>query len=260
MAKINSEMIHSEEDLARLLEQIAANAWPPRERADLGNWRLRANDGVTRRANSVLAAGAFPEGDWLEAIEGFYRNRGISPCFQVSNSSPSELDGILEHRGYSAFMQCFMMVASCEEILKRTEQITSWSAKFALEVDDGWLDDFLVLEDFPNERKESYRSIFKGIMVPKCFVSVLENGERIGLASAVLERGWAGISNVIVDPRHRRKGVAGSIFRALCEWSLAQGAQHIYLQVLRKNAGALDLYNKLGFSVVSEYHYRIHND
>lgn len=258
MAKISK--VHYSEELYRSLEQLAANAWPPRERADLGEWRLRAHDGITRRGNSVLAAGPFPEGDWLNEVEVFYRSRGIPPCFQVSDSSPGELDKMLELRDYSVIMQCFMMVASCEEILRCTEQSPSWDARFDLEMDDCWLDEFITMEEFPTERKGAYGSIFAGINGPKCFAVLLEDGERIGLGTVAIEKGWGGISNVIVDSRHRRKGVAIALIRALTQWSVEQGAQHIYLQVLRKNTAAVDLYQKLGFSVISAYHYRVHKE
>ncbi|GGH37151.1 GNAT family N-acetyltransferase [Paenibacillus segetis] len=259
MAKI-SELIYSEE-LYRSLEHLAANAWPPREQADLGNWRLRAHEGVTRRGNSVLTAGPFPEGDWLEEVERFYRNRGILPCFQVSDSSPPELDKILELKDYAVIMQCFMMVASCEEILRCTAaQNLSWNTMFNQEINDLWLDDFIEMEEFPEDRRSAYGSIFAAIKDPKCFAALLEDGERIGLGTVAVENGWGGISNVVVASSHRRKGVASALIRALTEWSMEHGAGHMYLQVLRKNTAAVDLYQKLGFSAVSSYHYRVHKE
>jgi hypothetical protein len=38
------------------IEELAANAVPPAIAQELDGWRLRCNSGVTRRANSVLAA------------------------------------------------------------------------------------------------------------------------------------------------------------------------------------------------------------
>ncbi|GJM69041.1 hypothetical protein HMSSN036_12570 [Paenibacillus macerans] len=77
------------------------------------------------------------------------------------------------------------------------------------------------------------------------------------MATAVVEAGWAGISNVVVDPRHRRKRAAARMLLALAAWSAEAGAEGMYLQVLEKNAPALELYGKLGFAAVSGYHYRI---
>ncbi|WKK72926.1 hypothetical protein Q0F99_08665 [Rathayibacter oskolensis] len=62
----------------RLLDHLAAAAWPPLERRDLGGWQLRAASGVTKRANSVLTSG--PVADAVRAIgtaEAFAAERGI---------------------------------------------------------------------------------------------------------------------------------------------------------------------------------------
>ncbi|RRJ63532.1 GNAT family N-acetyltransferase [Paenibacillus oralis] len=263
--------------LGRRLEELAASGWPPRELRPLGSWQLRANDGVTRRANSVLAAGPFPEGDWLEEVERFYRERGLPTCFHVSEYSPPELDSLLAAAGYEKVMSCLLLTASCRDIIKRAEdlglvcpamvltegaeglRITNGGVILAPEASEPWLDDFLRMEGFPESRREGYRSIFAAMPSPKAFVTIVDQGqgEPIGVATAVIEAGWAGISNVVVDPRHRRKRAAARMLITLAVWSAEAGAEGMYLQVLEKNAPALELYGKLGFSAVSGYHYRI---
>lgn len=264
--------------IGRRLEELAANGWPPRELRHLGSWQLRANDGVTRRANSVHAAGPFPGGDWLEEVERFYGERGLPACFHVSEFSPPELDSLLAAAGYEEAMRCLMLAASCREIIKRAEEsgivcpivVAVDEAEesagrrfprdgviFTPEVSEPWLDDFLRMEGFPESRRKGYKSIFAAMPPPKAFVSIVDQGEPIGVATAVIEAGWAGISNVVVDPRHRRKRAAVGMLLALAAWSAEAGAEGMYLQVLEKNAPALELYGKLGFSAVSGYHYRI---
>ncbi len=270
---MSGRMAHSA--LGHRLEELAASGWPPRESRRLGSWQLRANGGVTRRANSVLAAGPFPEGDWLEEAERFYRDRGLPPCFHVSDFSPPELDSLLAAADYEEAMHCLMLAASCREIINRaadlglvcpamaaaegTEEFrfTGTGVILAPEVSEPWLDDFLRMEGFPDSRREGYRSIFAAMPSPKAFVAIVDQGEPIGVGTAVVEAGWAGISNVIVDPRHRRKRAAARMLLALAAWSAEAGAEGMYLQVLEKNAPALELYGKLGFAAVSGYHYRI---
>lgn len=94
-------------------------------------------------------------------------------------------------------------------------------------------------------------------LAPRAFATIYEAGEPMGVATATIEAGWAGISNVVVDPRHRRKGVAGRLLHALASWAVENGAEGMYLQVLAGNAPALELYGKLGFRAVSAYHYRV---
>ena len=47
-------------ELRDLLDRLADSGWPALEREPLGEWMLRAADGVTNRANSVLTSGPMP--------------------------------------------------------------------------------------------------------------------------------------------------------------------------------------------------------
>ncbi|WP_178020018.1 GNAT family N-acetyltransferase [uncultured Paenibacillus sp.] len=245
--------------LAGTIEQLAASGWPPREIESLGAWKLRANGGVTTRANSVLAAGPFPEGDWLEAAERFYRERGLPPCFHVSETAPAELDGRLAAAGYEVSMHCLLLAANLREVLQHSAAygIGDAEVRLAARPEEPWMDEFLRMEGFPDERRAGYLAIFTAMPGPKAFAVIDEAGEPMGVATVVIEKGWAGISNVIVDPRHRRKGVAGRLLHALSSWAAENGAEGMYLQVLAGNAPALDLYGKLGFQAISAYHYRV---
>ncbi|MDU4694378.1 MAG: GNAT family N-acetyltransferase [Paenibacillus sp.] len=245
--------------LAGTIEQLAASGWPPRELESLGAWKLRANRGVTTRANSVLAAGPFPEGDWLVEVERFYRERGLPPCFHVSESSPKELDGRLAAAGYEVSMNCLLLAADLQVVLQQSAayRIGEAAVNWTTQPEEPWMEEFLRMEGFPKERRAGYLAIFTAMPEPKTFAVIAEAGEPMGVATGVIERGWAGISNVVVDPRHRRKGVAGRLLHALASWAAAPGAEGMYLQVLANNTPALELYGKLGFQAVSAYHYRV---
>ncbi|MNZ38773.1 ribosomal-protein-alanine N-acetyltransferase [compost metagenome] len=242
-----------------LLDELAANAWPPKERIDIGLWRLRALNGVTTRANSVLANGAYPTADWLEEIEDFYRKRSIKPCFQVSPASPIDLDKKLAASGYRVSMNCCMMAAPCQSVLDTVIPNKTLEFEYDLAPSEQWMDAFLLMEGFKEERRSSYESIFSSIPYPKAFITIWKDGKQAGLGTAVVEQGWCGISNIVVDSSHRRQGVAAQIFRVLTEWAMDHGAGHLYLQVVESNEIALSLYQKLGFTIVSRYHYRIND-
>lgn len=244
--------------LIRLIEELAANAWPAYIQQTLGEWRMRANMGVTKRANCVYTCGSFPEyKEWLSVIKDFYRIRSLSPCFHISEASPAELDGILDSAGYRRDSGCYTMVASCREVLDGNEKDDQFTAVFAEEASREWIHDFMRLEGYPLDRYVGYAHIFSAIGPQKAFVRFHEHGRLIALGSVVAERGWAGLHNIIVDAEHRRKGAATALLRSLADWSLRNGADQCYLQVLKDNLPASSLYRKLGFTPLSEYHYRL---
>ena len=119
-----------------------------------------------------------------------------------------------------------------------------------------WLDAFLHIEGFPDDRRPAYERILGAIGPPACFVLLHVGSEDVGVGLSVAERGWAGIFCVATGEKHRRQGVAKQVMSALADWSQEQGARNLYLQVMASNAPALALYNKLAFSHVYFYHYR----
>ncbi|MEK9672609.1 MAG: hypothetical protein VW268_08910 [Rhodospirillaceae bacterium] len=95
----------SDETAIRDLESRAAECWPAFREANLEGWRVRFADGVSRRANSVLALDEASNGVSLltkriDAAEVFYAECG-QPCrFKISGGvQPRELDAELERRG-----------------------------------------------------------------------------------------------------------------------------------------------------------------
>lgn len=244
--------------LIGLIEELIANSWPAYIQQRLGTWTLRANMNVTKRANSVYAGGSFPEDEeWMKVIEEFYGRRSLLPCFYISETSPAELDSILDASGYRKIIECYTMMASCSEVMACCVESNQFTTEFAEEANSEWIYDFMRLEGYPADRYDGYAHIFSGIGPKKSFVSLRDNGQLIALGTVVVERGWAGLSNIVVDEKHRGKGAATALLRSLINWSLANGAERVYLQVLKDNLPALALYEKKGFSPLFEHHYRL---
>ena len=78
------------------------------------------------------------------------------------------------------------------------------------------------------------------------------DGEPVGMAFGVAERGWCGVYGMSTVPGMRRRGIAQTVLRAL-----ARDAPNLYLQVERDNAAARALYDNVGFTHAYGYHYRV---
>jgi ribosomal protein S18 acetylase RimI-like enzyme len=73
--------------------------------------------------------------------------------------------------------------------------------------------------------------------------------EPVGYVSLV-ERGTASVvlvTDLVVDPEHRRSGVAGSMLAASQEWASARAHRLLILEMQSKNVPAVRLAQKLGF-------------
>lgn len=241
-----------------LIENLAQNAWPCYIQAKIENWRMRATFGVSKRANSVHTIGSMPKDPtWLQKIEAFYKNKSIPPCFYISDISPTDLDSILETKGYKKIDECFIMTASCTDIINHEVKNSAWIIDCLSEPDRKWIDEFIDLEGFSPDRHKAYTYIFSSIKPTKTFLRISTQDETVGLSTVVVEKGWGCISNIVVNPRHRRKGIANQIINHLSKWAYENGAHHMYLQVVQTNHPAVHLYKKIGFTPVSNHHYRI---
>jgi GNAT superfamily N-acetyltransferase len=245
------------EKLIEELEEIAANSWPADVYQQLGRWRLRSFDGITKRANSVFTINSIPCYEhWMDEIAAFYERQSLPVRFHISEASPPELDSYLEDLGYSIEEIISVQIASCQSILNCSNEQNAYRMILNHQLDPQWLDFFMQIEKFSDQQREFYQKILSKIGPKKCFVYACDEEKPVGVGTVVLERGWAGLMNIATAKEFRRQGVATQIISALTEWSECNGAKNMYLHVVKDNINAMNLYHKLGFAHVYDYHFR----
>jgi GNAT superfamily N-acetyltransferase len=82
-------------------------------------------------------------------------------------------------------------------------------------------------------------------------------GRPVAVARGAVADGWLCVTAVTVDDAHRRRGLATAVMAALGRWARDRGGHSCALQVAASNAGALALYERLGFTEHHRYHYRL---
>jgi ribosomal protein S18 acetylase RimI-like enzyme len=122
-------------------------------------------------------------------------------------------------------------------------------------VDRAWLDAWVAAEGRP-DAEETYARVLRRIPSPAAFAIARLEGRSAGVGIAVCAGGWSGVFCMATDPAMRRRGIARAVLSALAEWSRAQGARGLYLQVECDNAPAQALYASHGFTRSHGYHFR----
>lgn len=238
------------------IEEVAFRAWPASEVVELGGWLLRADTGVTRRANSVLALGnpSLGLGAAIEFATDFYRERKLIPRFQLSDASrPSGLDDALADAGFQYEMKTFVQTSSLNQ-LARAQALHE--VVLHPQLTEEWLSAFARIGSVDNHSLQARREILERIPGRTRFASVRMDGTIVGVCVGVVDNGWLGIFGLVTDTEHRRKGIANSLNRGLVSWGIESGATMAYLQVESHNEPARELYDRLGFIKEYEYHYR----
>lgn len=234
----------------RRLEEIGAKTWPARKTERRHGWLLSIDEGVTRRANSVLPVGddAGPAiGERIDEVERCYRGHGLDPCFKMTRAAlPGDLDARLDRRGYRAEGHSLVLTMAPPE-----PGPANGTMDLFAEATPEWL-----ACDWPGHTDdERWISIVRRIAGPKAFALAHIDGMPAGSALANADAGWTCITAVHTLPAFRRRGVGRTLVMALAEWARPK-CSGIFLQVEADNEAALRLYASVGFTPAYDYHYR----
>jgi GNAT superfamily N-acetyltransferase len=244
-----------------LLDRLADRGWPALETEGLGGWTLRASEGVTNRANSVLA-GAQPIGlpEAISRAEAWYAARGLPTVFQVSPASPAGLAEALDQRGYHEHSATDILVAERVAVVGEVLGAGGVPRGIAprIEISDapphGWLDTWWEVDGRGGVRE---RGVVARILVggPALYAWSGAAAAPDAVARLALVGEWGGLYAVATLPRARRRGLARALARALAVAAVDCGVERLWLQVLADNVAAQALYAELGFVRASGYCY-----
>ncbi|WP_426566009.1 GNAT family N-acetyltransferase [Angustibacter sp. McL0619] len=258
------------------LQDVVADGWRPLEMEWLGapgqGWRLRAAEGFTGRANSVLAVGdpGMPLGRALQVAEGWYAERGLAARFSLAwplNDRDSTLDVLLAERGYVVDTPTLVMSGAARQVLASlkhpggggfesgasTVLPSGLELTSADEPDDGWLSVY-------HYRGQELPAVAARLLMSapaQVFVAVRSGEHVVAVGRGASSRGWTGVTAMEVVPAHRRRGLATVMLGELAAWAVERGDRSMYLQVAEHNSGARGLYAGLGFADHHGYHYRV---
>ena len=230
----------------------------PKEVEQFGKWYLRFNDGVTRRANSVLPIGLPNETDMEDAIDHvirFYIERGTLPRFQMTNySAPGSLDDILERKGFARHFPVFVETASISGIPQRSQSITT---KIFSTPTDEWMKAYESGSGYSAITMNIRKSLMMRSPLPKAFGAAIIDANLVAVGLCVKSDEWCGLFNIATVPDYRRSGAGTAVSCRLLSWARKLGASKAYLQVEMENHPAFALYQQLGFEILYEYWYRV---
>ncbi|MFC4333661.1 GNAT family N-acetyltransferase [Salininema proteolyticum] len=227
------------------LEKALAENWIARDNERFSGWLLRAADGCTYRANSVLALSE-PDVALDEALaytEKWYGERGLPPIITISGPPAKRLDDELAARGWERRSESVVMAGP----------IRARAAGSSVVIADSPCERYF--ESVDERHRETLRAILTGSETAG-FAELREGGEIVAWGRGVVHRDALMLSRVEVDPRHRRRGLATRIIDALEDWGASQGASRTALQVFHENEAAIALYAARGLEKKYSYWYR----
>lgn len=238
------------------IEEMSLNGWPALQTLLLDGWLLRFADGYTKRSNSVSALyGHTLELDGkIRACEQIYAQKGLRTIFKITPfCRPDVLDAELEARGYELIDRSLVKTLRLAHA-----QSPDGGGDIRLEgkLTEKWLDACSMFSRLTDEQKDVTRKMMNQSPLEKGFAVLHENGIPVACGIAVIENGWIGLYDIVTDPSKRNQGFGRQLVLHLLGWGKARGARDAYLLVVKDNAPACRLYDKIGYKTAYEYWYR----
>ena len=243
-----------------LLDQLMAASWPAATVEAHGGWAFRHTAGVTRRANSVLISDEVPDIDEaIAAAEDFYRRRGASSTFMVSDAScPPEVVVGLESAGYVAQSPTWILAADADEIdLASPQPSSNWVAEVAQAASDSWFDCYWAVESGRHQPTaiEVYRNQLLKPDAPARFVTVTRSGQPVAVGQVVVVGGWGCVQCLATSTTARRQGAGRAVLNELVAQSAELGARGLFAAVMVDNDASLALCTGVGLRRAHQYRY-----
>lgn len=234
------------------LERATLDAVAPPEVVEIEDWLLPMDRSTIGRAISAvplrhigLNAAA------VEAIEAAYQLRGFKAQFRIADVAGSaNVHEKLRHLGYAPVQPTLTQVAPLTQ--ERWDQPAS-GITITDRPTDAWKAVYLSEGFDPVDGLNRVNALSRSQCVR--YVCIERDGRALAAGTASTSHGWVGIHGMRTLPEARGQGLATHIIKAFAQEALTSAQSGLYLQVEERNAGAIRLYESLGFRTAWRYHY-----
>jgi len=238
------------------IEEAGLNALQTAQQLFYDGWLLRVSPGKAKRARSVNPhfGSSLPIDAKIDHCERVYRERALPVLFRMTPfARPDALEAALAARGYVAFDTTLVQVRSLAEVSSltlRTDVVLASPpiAEFVEAVGE-------LRGSTDGERAAHLERLSSTPLAMHAIVASID-GRAVAAGQAAIDRGLAGIYDMMTATAWRGRGLATLIAGALLAWAARQRATHAFLQVNDDNAPALAVYRRFGFATAYTYHYR----
>ena len=242
--------------MIKTIEDLSLNAWPSHQMQLYDGWILRFSYFYTHRTNSVeqIGTSTLPLDTKFDYCESIYHRWGTPAIFKISPLVSSSFDKMLSRRGYVVQHTTEVMTMHLSSLtLPEPESFVSLSSF----IPPSWIDSLFALKGTTNVmHKMIVPSMYRAIPKETICASIQDQGEIIATGLGILDRDYIGLYAIHVHPAYRGRGYGRAICSAILQQGMKKGAGNAYLQVVKGNTPAVNLYHSLGFEYLYTYWFR----
>jgi GNAT superfamily N-acetyltransferase len=236
------------------LEARLINAWPSLDYQFYDGWLLRTAKGYSKRANSAspLVPGVTLDNALVDHMVKEFLAQNVRPTFRLTSLQAPEVDDLLDRRGFLAIEPSQVLTKPIPEdftidpaVILEPKVSTRWVRETAQSYGGEKADDSILIEIVSRIRQNAV------------FATLGLDERHVAWGLGVVERGYVGLYDIVVDPELRGIGLGRRVLISLMAWGRDEGAHTAYLQVRDDNDVARGLYQSLGFASAYRYIHRV---
>lgn len=239
------------------IEELSMNAWPSLQTNHYDGWVLRFSEGYTKRANSInpILSSTLKLEHKIEYCENVYYDKKLPVVYKMTDTChPKNLDTILESKGYIKIDETSVQVLDLTTYRATDFAGVDIEDDFSLD----WLGSFADCSNISDQSKiRVMTQMLQNIVGKKICAKINVDHKTVACGFGVIEDSYVGIFDIIVKQEFRGKGYGSDIMQAILKEAKKKKLHKVYLQVVKGNCVAENLYNKLGFKENYRYWYRV---
>ncbi|MCG8643019.1 MAG: GNAT family N-acetyltransferase [Desulfobacterales bacterium] len=242
--------------MIRFIEELSMNAWPSLQTTLYDGWVLRVSAGYTKRANSVnpLYKSKIDLDQKIDYCKNFYERLRLPVVYKItSDNNLTHLDNKLSELNYIKIDETSVRVLDLSLFDASDDPSTKVSNVFTEEWTDAFIRSSKICKD---STKFTLKSMLNNIIGRTIWITHIINREAVGFGFGVIDNGYVGIFDILVDKSFRGNGYGKAIMNKILLEAKKLGANQAYLQVVVGNTVAENLYQNLGFEEIYRYWYR----
>lgn len=242
----------SADDIEAIERATLAAVAPERVEA-IDGWLLPMDTGTVGRAHSAvpLHHGAH-DPTLIGAIALRYHDAGLRPVFRLPEVPAFQAWWpLLAAHGFRREQPTLTQTGSVEDLLALSDQTEGVTLDPG--PDAAWMAMFLGEGFDPVDGASRAKALSRA--QGTLFASLREGGETLASGAASFGQGWLSRHGLRTAARHRGRGLAGRLIRAMALEAQRRGITRSFLQVDACNASALALYGRAGMSTAWPYAY-----
>lgn len=240
----------------KIIEDLSLNAWPSHQIQIYDGWLLRFSYFYTHRTNSVEQIGpsVIPLKEKIDYCESAYAKWGTPAIFKITPLTNSSFDHMLMERGYQIAHTTEVMTMNLDHFLPQSsDQIVLLEDR----IPSQWIQGLFNLKKMNNSiHHQIVPSMYRAIPKDTIAASIWRNEKIVATGLGILDREYIGIYAIHVDEAYRGQHWGQEICAAIINEGIRRGATKAYLQVVKGNTPAKNLYTAIGFQDLYTYWFR----